>query len=198
MVVGNIVSKKKISVSEDFNVVESLGDIIQGLPTLIIGWDVIKKEFPDQDILKREISNNIYWTFKQTERRDMHEEDLSNFVELCYKRLVTSIEYIFIDPLQFSRKKILKIIRKIYKEKKVTSYFYGTMMYVYTSNIIFGIDFKLLAYMQLNVGKILSKIKEKSTNFLTGNEIIILYKRYIEKLSNEVKYIPFLYDISHE
>jgi hypothetical protein len=198
MIIGNIVSTRKISVSEDFNVVKSLDDVIQGLPTLIVGWDIIKKQYPDYDIINRQLSPDLYWTFRQTERRDIFEEDLLTFQELAYQKLTGSVTYIFVDPLQFGHKKLYKIIRKIYKEKKVVSYFYGSMMYIYTSNIIFGLDFKLFTYMQLNVDKILHKIKEVSSSFLIGNEILITYKRHIEKLNNEVKYVPFLYDLSHE
>src|SRR5690242_15394285 len=107
MKIGNIVSPTAISVSEDFNVVESIDDIIAGLPTLIIGWDYIKQHFPDYNILNRTLGPEIFWTFKRTEKRDWFEEDLFNFTEHSYKSFIRGITYIFCDPIIFSKRKLL-------------------------------------------------------------------------------------------
>jgi hypothetical protein len=60
MKIGNIVSPTTISVSEDFNVVGAVDKVIDGLPTLIIGWDYIKQNFPDYNILNRTLGPNIF------------------------------------------------------------------------------------------------------------------------------------------
>ena len=56
MLVANIVSAANVNVSCDFNVVKSLDESIQGLPTLIVGWDYIKKHYPDYNIINRKIN----------------------------------------------------------------------------------------------------------------------------------------------
>jgi hypothetical protein len=113
MTVANIVSNNKINVSEDFNVVKSMDEIIHGLPTLIVGFDYMDKHYPDFNILDRKVSENLYWTFKKTERRDKHDEDLTWFMVNSYNDLIKDISYVFIDPLQYKTKVLLKILRKI-------------------------------------------------------------------------------------
>ena len=97
MKVANIVSTNKISVSDEFNVVTSLDNIIQGLPTLIVGFDVVNKKFPDFNILSKQLGPNLFWTFKRTEKRDKFEEDLTWFMAYAYQEFVKGLKYVFVD-----------------------------------------------------------------------------------------------------
>jgi len=197
MKVGNIVSTTNITITDDFNVVKSLDDIIQGLPTLIIGWDYVKKNYPDYDITQRKLSENLYWTFKKTEKRELHEEDIYNFIQKIYSDLLEKINYVFIDPIINNKKVIKKILKKINSIKQIVSYHHNDMVYMYGENIIFGIDLSLIDFMGFDVNKIISKIKAKSKHFLTKNSIFIKYKDKLENLDNQVKYIPYLYLINN-
>ena len=87
MYVANIITKNNLNVDKYFNVVESLDEIIQGLPTLIIGWDIVKEINPKADFIDKKILENIFWTSKKTERRDIFEEDLYNFINYSYNLL---------------------------------------------------------------------------------------------------------------
>ena len=93
MFVGNIVVQSKINIDKYFNVVESMDGIIHGLPTLIVGWDIVKTTNPDVDFINRKLSDDIFWTFKKTERRDIFENDLYDFVHYCYNLLIKDINY---------------------------------------------------------------------------------------------------------
>jgi len=193
MKIGNIVSSAPISVSEDFNVVESIDRIINGLPTLIVGWDYVKEKFPDYNILNRTLGPNIFWTFKRTEKRDWFEEDLFNFTEYSYKLFIRNITYIFCDPIIFSKKKLLKIIRKIYFSSSIISYEHDSMIYLFLDNFIFGIDLNQLMFLDINVEKIKTKVKRVSKLFLTKDDIFIKYKKRVEYLDNQCKFVPYLY-----
>ena len=197
MKIGNIVSSTKINVSEDFNVVESLGEIIQGLPTLIIGWDYVKKNYPDYNIITRELSDNLYWTFKKHEKRDLHEEDIYNFVQNTYTNLINKVTYFFVDPFSLSRKSVVKILNKL-STTKVISYYHNDMCYIYFENIILGVDLSLMEFVGLSREKLINKINIKSNIFLIKDVIFIEYKHRIEILDNQAKYIPLLYSIEHE
>jgi len=140
MKVANIVSVNNISVSEEFNVVKSMDEIIHGLPTLIVGFDYVNKNYPDFNILDVELEPNLYWTVKKTERRDKHSEDLTWFINKVYSDLTKEIKYIFIDPLQYKPKSIWKIIRKLYSIDKLFTFVNGDMIYIYGDKFIFGID----------------------------------------------------------
>lgn len=199
MKIGNIVSVSNLSVLDEFNVVKSMDDIIHGLPTLIIGWDTIKELYGDDiNILERRVDDITFWTFQKKERRDIHEEDLVKFIEFTYNHLLTSVEYIFVDPIQMKKGAIKKIIKKILSSKDIITLELGDMFYLYTQKYIFGIDFKLLRFMEINTNKIYTKINQISDVFLRGNDIIIEYSGYLEKLNNEAKYIPLLYSLKNE
>jgi hypothetical protein len=198
MTVANIVSKNKINVSEDFNVVQSMDEIIHGLPTLIVGFDYMDKHYPDFNILDRKISENLYWTFKKTERRDKHDEDLTWFMVNSYNDLIKDISYVFIDPLQYKTKVLLKILRKINEIKNIVTYVNGDMAYIYGEKYIFGVDLRLLEYVGFKKDKVKRMIKSKSSVFLDQNEILIEYKKYVEDLGLKVRYLPYLFSIKNE
>ena len=196
MKIGNIVSTTNINVSEDFNVVQSLDDIIQGLPTLIIGWDYVKKNYPNYDIIDRKLSDNLFWTFKKTERRDFHEEDIYKFVLNTYAGIVKNITYHFVDPFMLTRKSIIKILTKL-KSTKTIAYCHDDMCYIYFDNIILGFNLSFLEFIGLNREKIIKRIIEKTSIFLSKDNIFIEYKQRVESLDNQVKYVPVLYSIEH-
>jgi hypothetical protein len=197
MKIANIVSTTKIDITNDINVVKSLDEITQGLPTLIIGWDYVKKNYPSYDIIERKLDKNLYWTFKKTEKRDLHEEDLYNFLQKTYKDLIKDIDYVFIDPIIMKRKVIKKILNKINKTPDIICYQHDNMLYIYGDNIIFGVDLTLTDFIGLDQNKLLTKIKNKSKYFLLKNNIFIEYKNKVENLDNQVKYIPYLYSIEN-
>ena len=198
MLIANIVSATNVNVSCDFNVVNSLDQTVQGIPTLIIGWDYVKTKYPNYNIINRKLDENLYWTFKKTEKRELHDEDIYHFVENAYKRLIKDITYTFIDPILLSRKSIKKILKEVSKNNKVISYKHDDMIYIYFNTFIFGIDLELTEFIGLNTEKLLNKIKNKSKIFLDKNTIFIEYNKRIENLDNQVKYIPYLYSIENE
>jgi hypothetical protein len=197
MKIGNIVSKTKISVSEDFNVVESLDDINPELPTLLIGMDYVSKNYPDYDITDRKLGPKLYWTFKKTENRSLQEDDINKFMYQAYLDLISDVNYVYVDAILFGKQKLRKIIKKILSLTKSVAYKDNNMIYIYGDKLIFGIDLKQLCFIDANINKIMSKIKHKCNVFLESNEILIEYKKNVERLENKVRYIPYLYSINH-
>jgi hypothetical protein len=195
MKVANIVSTNKINVSDEFNVVSSMNDIIHDLPTLIVGIETVVKHYPDFNILDICLEPNVYWTFKRTEKRDKFQEDLDWFIRKVYNDLMGDIVYIFVDPIQHKPRTLIKIVRKIASIKDLVTYVHGDMIYIYGERMIFGVDLKLLRYMHVNIDKIKNKIKDKSLVFLDDKKILIEYKKNVETLGNKVRYIPYLFTI---
>jgi hypothetical protein len=197
MFVGNIVTHSNINVDKYFKVVNSLDDTIDGLPTLIVGWDIVKTINPNADFIDKKLSENIFWTFKKSERRDIFEDDFYNFTEYCYGLLIKDIKYNFIDLIQLNETELKNIFRFIKKCENVVGYLYNKMLYIFVEKTIYGIDLTLLKYMDYNTEDVLCKIKSYCSVFLDNKEILIEYKDVIDMLNNEVKYIPFLYSIEH-
>jgi len=195
MKVANIVSTNKVSVSNEFNVVKTMDDIIHGLPTLIIGYNYVNKHYPNFSITNPVLDTNLYWAFKKTENRDKFEEGLGWFIHKVYEGLTKGISYIFVDPIQYNNKTLIKIIKKVYSIKKLITYIHGDMVYIYGETFIFGVDLKLLRYVGINEIKIKDKIKKISNVFMDDSNVFIEYKKNVEMLDNQVRYIPYLYSI---
>lgn len=196
--VANIVSQSDINISEDFNVVKSMDEIIHGLPTLIIGFDYVNKHYPDFNILNFTIEPNLYWTFRKNEKRDKYEHDLSLFITKVYCDLVQEISYIFVDPIHYNKKTLYKIIKKIKSLKNIVSYIHNDMIYIYSDKLIFGVDLNLLEYIGFKKDGVKDKIKQISSVFLDSPRILIEYKNIVEELDDQVKYIPYLHSIKNE
>jgi hypothetical protein len=195
---ANIVSTTQINVSDDFNVVQSMDEIIHGLPTLIIGFDLTDKLFPNYDVGEIKVTDNIYWTTKRTENRDKHNFEFEWFKFFVYHELVKNINYVFLDPIQYKKKSLLKILKKIYNLKNKITYQHNDMLYIYGDGFVFGVDLKLLKYIGLDIDKIKNKIIKLSSVFLSYDDIFIEYKNIIEDLENQVRFLPFLYSVRNE
>jgi hypothetical protein len=195
MKIANIFSRSNVEAPQDFNVVTSFSDIIEGLPTLIVGYDYVNEHYPDFDITDICLGNDFYWTFRKTEKRDKYEQDLKWFITKVYADLTNELSYVFVDPIQYRGKTLVKIVKKIYSLKNIISYVNNEMIYIYGDKLIFGVDLRLLTYMGIDTQKIQSKIKAVSTVFLGNSDIFIEYKNTISSLDNKARYLPFLYSI---
>jgi hypothetical protein len=195
MKIANIFSRSNVEAPQDFNVVTSFSDIIEGLPTLIVGYDYVNDKYPDFDITDICLGGNLYWTFRKTEKRDKYEQDLKWFITKVYADLTNELSYIFVDPIQYRGKTLVKIIKKIYSLKNIISYVNDEMIYIYGDKLIFGVDLRLLTYMGIDIEKIQRKIKAVSTVFLDNSDIFIEYKNTVSSLDNKARYLPFLYSI---
>lgn len=198
--IANIVTSNKLEVDDidDINVVKSLDDIIQDLPTLVTSYKWVTDNYDDYDIYDKQLGDNLYWTFAKTERRDIFNHDVEEFITLANRALISKIKYVFVDPIQLQRDTIKKIITKIYELKNKITFKNRDMLYIYGENLIFGIDLNLLKYIGINPIKVEKKIKSISKVFLDDKEIFIEYKSNMERLGDSVKYIPYLYSIKHE
>jgi hypothetical protein len=196
--IANIVSDKTIDVSEIFNVVKTMDEIQHGLPTLIIDYDYVVKHYPDFDVSDMCLGPNLYWTVKKAQKRDKYTKDLNLFINMVYTDLIKGVNYLFVDLIQYKITTFKRIIQKIRELDKVTTYMHGQMIYIYSDNLVFGIDLKLAKYVGLDINKLISKIKVKSTDFLVDTEILIEYNQILEELEFQVKYIPYLFSIINE
>jgi len=203
MEIANIVSSKKLNVGPEFNVVENINEIIfKDLPTLIIGYDEICDLYGEDNInvLNRNVGKNVFWTYKRTTKRVLYDTDLESFIRYSYKKYTSKLNYVDLDLIQFSNSKILKIVKKILTLKGVITYeSENSVIYIYSNNIIFGIDLNLVEYIGFDIEKVRKKIKDKSLIYLKGEEVLIEYQNYLERLDNDIKLIPVLYSINpHE
>lgn len=198
MFIGNIVTTSIIKPHDKFNVVDSLDKIIESLPTLIIGWDLVKQINPNADYLDRRLSDNIKWTFTLTEKRNLYEEDLYYFIEECHNNLISKVTYKYIDFILTNDDDLADIFKNIKNSKKNIAFKYDNMVYIYSSNNLFGIDLNIIDFVGRNSDKLIDYLKTFINVFLVDSNILIEYKGYMDALNNQVKYIPYLYSIENE
>jgi hypothetical protein len=197
MFIGNIVTNTNLGY-KNFNIINSFDDIIINLPTLIIGWDNVKTIAPNADYFDRKLSDDIFWTFSLTEKRDMHEEDLYYFIKKCYEIFVSKSNYIYIDFLLFENKKILNIFDNIKLSSKKIGFQTENMIYINVDNLIYGIDLNVIDYIGKDRNQLINYLKNNISVLFINNEILIEYKDYMVKLNNNLKYIPYIYSVEHE
>lgn len=197
MKIANIVTKGKIKVSDEINVVSSMEEIIHGIPTLIVGFDMVEHYYPDFDILNIKIEDDVYWTVKSIEKRDKFEIDLSWFINMVINEMTNDVVYVFVDLIQFNKKTIRKIVKKIYSLKNKVCYQKDTMIYVYGEKLVFGIDLSLLKYVGGDIKMVKNKLIKKSSVFLKDEDILI-YEKTINELGNNIRFTPYIYSLLNE
>ncbi len=195
MKIGNIFTTQKIEVPEEFNIAKNEAELIEGIPTLYVGFDYVDKHFPNFDITNKCLGGDKYWTFKRTEKRDYFEETLKWFMLKAYHLHVDKSFYIYVDPLNYKGKTLRKIIKKILSINGLVTYLIDDMVYLYGDNYLFGINLKVLKFVGVDVDKVKRKIKSITTVLLEGSDILIEYKNSISILNNKLRYIPLLYSI---
>ncbi len=198
MFIGNIITTSKIE-DENFKVCRKIETIQEGLPTLIIGWDKTKEIYGDKvSILHKEISDDTFWTFSPKERKVDYDNDLESFFSMCYSKMGEKLHYIYVDLIHDSKKKIKKIIRKIYSLKNPIIYINkNRMVYIYSEGMIFGIDLEIVEYLGIKRDKVITKLRNLSGCRFIDTEIFNKYKGIMTKINNKVRLIPYLYDIEN-
>lgn len=198
MRIGNILSDTELKVDENFNVVNSFDDLIQGIPTLIVGIDNAKKVKEDLNYIDRNIDDDTFWTFKKSEKRMLFEEDLFYFIENSYRELSKNIKYKFVDVILNTEDNLKSIFKNISNHDNNITFIYHDMIYVYSDDIIYGFDLRQVKFCGRDVDKFILKIKQWSKVLLQDEKILIEYKNNLDMFEdNSMKYVPLLYSIKH-
>jgi len=197
MIVGNIVNCNTDVGDEYFNclTIDQFLNTTTKLPTLIIGWDIVKTRLK-ASILNKTIQphgtdgfGGVYWTFSPSEKRGIFEEDLKKFKEKCYGDLIKNITVYNIDPIIYNIHTTEVLCEKIIKLSKGFGYlFQDRIVYVYRDNCIYVFDLELYHFIGFDVNKILTTFKNSLEVFSDELET-----KFTEELKHiDIKYVPFL------
>lgn len=199
MIVGNIINCNDEINSKYFNCL-TIEEFLSGgpteLPTLIVGWDVVKNNFGEVSILSKTIYPptgdgfaGCYWTFSKAEKRGIYEENLKEYKERCYTDLIKNIKTYNIDPIIYNINNTDDLCSKIMKLAGGIGYlFQDRIVYVYKNNDIFMLDLELIEYINFDKDQIVNVLKDNLSVFGDDFE-----ENYIEELKHlNIKYIPYL------
>lgn len=194
LILGYIYSKRKLRFNVDIiENVTSLDNIDRNLPLLIVGLEAAREYCGDKfSIINKKISDNVFWTFLKTERKNDFEKDIKTFINFSINNILNNIiyEYINILTIKYSNiKKLYNIFLNNSKENYI--YCYNDMLYLYhdNENIVYGLSLKMLKYIGMDCDKII--------NMLLSNDNNVVFENYPKELNKinlkEKEYtIPYL------
>lgn len=193
--IANILTDEQFNDAELYNVVRDSNDLIPGIPTLIVGWERTKSEYPDASIIEDKVSDNVYWTYGKYERRDKYETNIKKFQDLSFKKFVDSLDYVFYDVLLSTAEKLDSFLTSLLSEPTKTVYVIRDMMYIYYSgtNKVVGLSLRDCDYIEDTLKKrIFSAIyNSKTINLLKNNDEISREVRL--KAKGRAYILPYLY-----
>tara|TARA_R110000751_G_scaffold247470_3_gene347289 strand:- start:596 stop:1213 length:618 start_codon:yes stop_codon:yes gene_type:complete len=197
--VGNIVNCNEEIDERYFNCLSIEKFMVEGeskLPTLIVGWDTVKKNFSEVSILSKIISpptkdgyGGIYWTFSRKEKRGIYESNLKEFKEKCYEDLVKNLKTYNIDPIIYKINNTDELCTRILKLADGIGYlFQDRIVYIYKDNHIFMVDLELMEFIGFDKNQIVKTLTNNLSVFGDDFE-----EKYTEELKHlDIKYTPFL------
>lgn len=195
--IANIITKSRLDVGEYINVTKDITKVDLTIPTLIIGWAMVKEIYPNADILNKQISETVYWTYSNREKRQEYEPDLAKFIKNAFTRLETSIKYTFFNVLTnpLSRNKcLLKYINS-----PITKIVYITdkHIFIYDSKQVTGVSLSDLEFYGFERERIINILKRNSNNRLVFSDSFLNFK-IKRSIGDNGKIVPFLYSIKND
>lgn len=173
------------------NVVSKKDDIIEGIPTLCIGYEFAKKNYKGINILDWKIDESTFWTYGKRERRNVYEEKVKKFIDYSIESSIKSIDYVFISLFLDSDKKKEYLFENVKSEN--TYYYIDNVIYIYvpSKRVSYGISSDELSYFGIEKEKLLSFLKKNNSK-----EIKVPKNNnfYFSSILNKNKYaIPYFF-----
>ena len=193
---GYIVSDTKIKNLKGF--VEQVNDVSLAdltKPTLFVGIENAKKNIKDFSILDKKYGDNIYWTYKKTEKRVEFEDDIEKFYNNIIYNISCNIKYYYINIYNLRYNKIKKLYNILFSDKGKYIYISNEMIYLlYKDNIILGISLNLLEYIKIKKEKILSKLYSNKNNIIC-TDVSKCVKAIRNEIGNNKYVVPYFMSI---
>lgn len=193
--IANILTKNLFTDKTLYNVVEKKDDLINGIPTLCVGLEMTKKNYPNFNLLDMNIDEMTKWTYGPREKRNVYESRLSKFIFDSIAKFVKGVKYIYVNILTegFKSDNFLRVKYLITNtDIKTTSFINNGVVYLYDkdSNTVFGVSIREFSYMGVDSNAFL-RLVYKNTRVISGKDSLPLDIRI---LFSDYKYaIPCLF-----
>lgn len=168
-VLANIITKSnKVKFDLPVNLCKDMSCRDENLPTLIIGYEDAKKYIKGFNILTKFYSEqNIYWTFKRTERGVDYENDLKEFYTTVITDYCNKNKYTFIDVINLDLKTTKKLINFAKSEdKKLIFNENNRFLYVFCEkySTVFGFSLSTSNFFGIKPNKIVNLFRVNKNN----------------------------------
>jgi hypothetical protein len=188
MVLGYIISEEKIEV-ENFINLNSLIDIDDELPRLIVGREFGKTLGLKPSILNKKMSKYSYWTYSPTEKKSEYTDDLELFKKISIDLFLNKVKYFYIDPFNLTLTQIKRLITKVNGVTNGLIYYDNKMCYVFYDSMTYGINWDVMEYLGIEKQRLIKYLKDKNFKILLKDEIF--NKCMFE--TNNIKVLPYLH-----
>ena len=188
--IANILTEKNFSDGELYNVVSDKSLLIDGLPTLVVGWEFTKAQYPDANIIDWKISDDVYWTYGNRERRSVYEIRVKKFSEIAIDRLIKSVKYI---PASVITGDGLKEFSDAVNSDDSVVYIHSDIVYVYLpeTKCTYGMSIRDIDYLEKSSKNFIANIyKLKNGNVITSSSGLSLELRYTLRNCNYI--VPYI------
>ncbi len=132
------------------------------IPTLIIGWSVVKRDFPNHNILDETVIENTSWTPSLSEKEEGYQKNIENFISESIKKWLPDNFKLF-DPVLDNEAFENFISNELKKDKISYVFFHKKAMYINNdeNNFILNLNSFDLIYDDYKsvISSFLSKIK---------------------------------------
>jgi len=198
MKIANIVIDKGRKLLNDESFIFVTSELPENItsPTLIVGWELVKRLFPNQSILDKKIKDNLFWTFTKNEKRVEYDKDIIAFYRLILDNIIlNNLEYYFFDIFKVSLFKIKNLINLIKSDIDKHIYIYASsFIYLYYEKYVIGISIEDLEYIGVSKDKILKLLYKNKFNHIFYNTDFISMNIWKVVSYNKV-IIPYLHSI---
>lgn len=194
--IANILTNRKFEDSDFYNVVSKKDDLIDNIPTLVIGWELTKTLYPEANIISWEIDDNTYWAYGNREHRQRNEETLKKFKDMAINKFIKSIRYKFINIAVDDNN--IASLEFLLNNCSVNVYISNDIIYVSSSNSqltnytwVYGFSIRDYEYLGFNRKDLFNKIYKSRANIISTKDSLTWDIKLA--LANRAYVIPCLY-----
>lgn len=192
---GYIVTDRKIKDVKDFvGVVDDISLADPTKPVLIVGIDLAKKYIENFSILDKKVNDNLFWTFKKTEKRVDFENDINYFYNYIIYNISRNIKYYYINILDLKYNKIKKLYNILFSGERKYIYISNNMFYILYNDAVLGISISILEYIKIDIKKIFKKLYSNKNNIICTNASDCV-KSIKTEIGNKKYVIPYFMSI---
>lgn len=164
------------------------------LPTLYVGWSFMKKCNLNNDIIqnadilmKKIISNTLYWEFSYGENKSSHVNGVENFVinapEYFFK---PQYKYTNLDPIFFQISDVDDLMYIVPKNINDIYIYKNEMIYLLSDKYIIGVDIKIYEFFKFDIKNIINRLIDRCNN---NSKVIMdvegdIYQKYYKIFPN--------------
>lgn len=165
-------------------------------PLLISGWGRVKKLYPEQRIINKQITDTVFWTFSEKEKGSEHKRDVEAFKKMCFEVFENQYKFFFLNPFETKYSQIKRIISKIKEIGKGTFFYDGKHFFIYIDNVILTINIDFLNLIKISDKRITKWLENNNFKLFQNTDIFNIEQ--INLNNKEYLILPIAQKIEYE